>query len=149
MTLPSTPLEQALASFEDTLDGRKVVLEKFIAARVYVLLDRPWDGRVLPSTEMRLLYVSDGENQEQAMLAVFTNKANAESVMDKMGEFQHPVEVDSKWALLGASPGVGVRINPNCEPAFKILPELTAELRKIAHNHLTGIQRAAVGKNAP
>ncbi|HEY1990833.1 MAG TPA: hypothetical protein VGH71_00115, partial [Gammaproteobacteria bacterium] len=64
---PSKPasLLDALLHFEDNVEGRKLVLERFIGARVYVLLDRPWDGRSLPNTETKLLYVSDGENKEQ------------------------------------------------------------------------------------
>jgi hypothetical protein len=119
------------------------VLEKFMTARVHVLLDQPWDGHSLPSTETRMLFVSDGENQEQAMLAVFTDRGKAESVAASMGEFRHAVEVDSKWALLGVPPATGVRINPNSEPGFRILPELTAELCKVAQRHLGDRQRAA------
>ena len=36
----------------------------------------------------------------QAMLALFTDRARAEQVMPGMGEFRHPVEVDSQWAIL-------------------------------------------------
>ncbi|HEX2668267.1 MAG TPA: SseB family protein [Gammaproteobacteria bacterium] len=136
-----SPLEKSLASFEDTVEGRKAVLQAFLGARVFVLLDRPWDGRSLPSTEIRMLFVSDGENQEQAMLAVFTDRGRAETVMAGMGEFNQPVEVDAQWALLGVPPSVGVRINPNVEPSFRILPELTIELRKIAEQ--TQAQRRA------
>lgn len=129
-------LLDALLQFEDNIEGRKLVLEKFIGARVYVLMDRPWDGRSLPNTETRLLYVSDGENKEQAMLAVFTGKAQAEQVLPAMGEFKHPVEVDAPWALLSLPPNAGVRINPNAEPAFRILPELALEMRKIAERQM-------------
>jgi hypothetical protein len=140
-----SPLEQSLATFEDNVEGRQAVLKAFVSGRVYVLLDQPWDGRSMPSTETRMLFVSDGENQEQAMLAVFTDRARAETVKAAMGEYQHPVEVDAKWALLGVPPKVGVRINPNAEPSFRILPELTAELRKIAEQNLAQRQQAAMG----
>ena len=135
-------LLDALMQFEDNLEGRKRVLEKFIGARVYVLLDRPWDGRSLPNTETKLLYVSDGENQEQAMLAVFTGKTQAEQALPAMGDFKHPVEVDAQWALLSLLPNAGVRINPNAEPAFRILPELALEMRKIAEHQLARAQQA-------
>lgn len=137
-------LELALQGFEDSIEGRKLVLEKFMTARVWVLLDHPWDGRSLPSTEMRLLFVSDGDNQEQAMLAVFTDRPRAEAAAPAMADFRHPVEVDSQWALLGVIPGAGVRINPNSEPSFRILPELVVELRKVAEGGLLRRQRAAV-----
>jgi len=137
-------LEQALLSFEDSVEGRKIVLEKFLASQIWVLLDQPWDGRSLPSTETRLLFVSDGENLQQSMLAVFTDRARAEVAAPVMGDFRHPVAVDSQWALLGVIPGAGVRINPNSEPSFRILPELVVELRKIAESGLLRRQRAAV-----
>lgn len=143
---PQNPLtlEQALLRFEDSVEGRKAVLEVFLACRVWVLLDQPWDGRSLPSTETRLLFVSDGENQQQAMLAVFTDRAHAEAAMPAMGGFKHPVEVDSQWALLSLVPGAGVRINPNSEPSFRILPELAVELRKVAEGSMLRRQRAAL-----
>ena len=125
-------LLEALGKFEDSLEGRQAVLMAFMQSRVYVLLDRPWDGRSLPSTETRLLFVSDGENKEQAMLAVFTGREAAESTIPSMDEYKHAVEVDAQWALLSVPPNVGVRINPNVEPSFRILPELAVELRKIA-----------------
>ena len=137
-------LEQALLRFEDSVEGRKAVLEVFLTSRVWMLLDQPWDGRSLPSTETQLLFVSDGENQQQAMLAVFTDRARAEAAMPAMGDFRYPVEVDSQWALLGLVPGAGVRINPNSEPSFRILPELAVELRKVAESNLSRRQRAAM-----
>ena len=144
-TQTQTPsmLEQALLGFEESVEGRKVVLEKFLASRIWVLLDQPWDGRSLPSTETHLLFVSDGENQDQAMLAVFTDRARAEATAPAMHDFRHTVEVDAQWALLGLIPNAGVRINPNSEPSFRILPELAVELRKIAEGGLLRRQRAA------
>src|SRR5580765_1898017 len=73
-----SPLLEALNKFEDSLEGRQAVLTAFMQSRVYVLLDRPWDGRSLPNSETRLLFVSDGENKDQAMLAVFTGREAAE-----------------------------------------------------------------------
>ena len=140
-----TSLLDSLLHFEDTLEGRQAVLQEFIRSRVFVLLDNPWDGRSLPNTETKLLYVSDGENQEQAMLAVFTSKAEAERAVPDMGEFKHAVEVDAQWALLSLIPNAGVRINPNAEPAFRILPELALEMRKIAERHLARMQQARAG----
>ena len=129
-------LIDTLNHFADSREGRETVLKAFLRSRVFVLLDRPWDGRSLPNTETHLLFVSDGENKEQAMLAVFTGRAQAETAMAAMDEYKHPVEVDSLWALLAVPPNTGVRINPNAEPAFRILPELTVELRKIAEQNL-------------
>ncbi len=136
MTTKPETLIQALENFEDTAEGRRVVLEKFMSTRIFVLMDQPWDGRSLPSTEMRLLFVSDGEDKQQAMLAVFTDRAHAEAVAADMGEFRHPAEVDARWAMLGVPPDVGVRINPNSTPSFRILPQLAIELRRMVEGKL-------------
>jgi len=145
VTQAPTSLIEALERFQDTVEGRQTVLQQFLRARVFVLLDRPWDGRSLPNSETRLLFVSDGENKEQAMLAVFTGRVQAETAMRDMGEFNQPVEVDAQWALLAVPPDTGVRINPNSEPAFRILPELTVELRRIAERSLAQRQGGAQG----
>jgi hypothetical protein len=145
--LPASLLD-ALHTFEDSREGREVVLKVFLRSRVHVLLDRPWDGRSLPTTETRLLFVSDGENKEQPMLAVFTGREQAETVAGTMGDYQHPVEVDAQWALLAVPPNIGVRINPNSEPSFRILPELTLELRKLAEQNLAR-RRTGQGASQP
>lgn len=138
-------LVEALDRFEDSKEGREVVLQTLLRSRVFVLLDKPWDGRSLPNTETRLLYVSDGEDKQQAMLALFTDRARAEQVMPNMGEFRYVVEVDAPWALLSLVPSAGVRINPNVEPSFRILPNLAIELRKLVE-HNQAQRRAQAGK---
>ncbi|HEY3645584.1 MAG TPA: SseB family protein [Gammaproteobacteria bacterium] len=131
---PAT-LVEALERFEDSTEGRQAVLQHLLRSRVFVLLDKPWDGRSLPNTETRLLYVSDGDDKQQAMLALFTDRAKAEQVMPAMGEFRYAVEVDAPWALLSLAPNTGVRINPNLEPAFRILPQLALEVRKLVEQN--------------
>lgn len=132
----ASALVDALNRFEDNRESRELVLKALLHSRVFVLLDRPWDGKSLPTTETRLLFVSDGEDKEQAMLAVFTGREQAEAALTAMDEFKFPVEVDAQWALLSVPAQTGVRINPNGAPAFRILPELTQELRKIAERNL-------------
>lgn len=132
----ASALIDALAHFEDDRESRERVLKALLHSRVFVLLDRPWDGKSLPTTETRLLFVSDGDNKEQAMLAVFTDRKQAEGALAAMDEFKFPVEVDAQWALLSVPAQTGVRINPNGTPAFRILPELTLELRKIVEQNL-------------
>ncbi|HEY1992600.1 MAG TPA: hypothetical protein VGH71_09085, partial [Gammaproteobacteria bacterium] len=68
-----------------------------------------------------------------------------ENALPAMGEFRHPVEVDAQWALLSLIADAGVRINPNAEPAFRILPELALEMRKIAERQLARAQQARAG----
>ncbi|MBU6470624.1 MAG: SseB family protein [Gammaproteobacteria bacterium] len=129
-------LETALLTTEDNLEGRRKILQLLFDARVYVVLDQPWDGRTLPSTDMHLLLVSDGKNSQQAMLALFTSREKCAAVPKGDSLFDHPVEVDAKWALLGVPEGAGILVNPNSAPAFRVTPELAAELRAIAQRHL-------------
>ncbi|MGA7965015.1 MAG: hypothetical protein WCB49_03840, partial [Gammaproteobacteria bacterium] len=39
------------------------------------------------------------------------------------------VEVSGSWSLLGVTEGMGVMIDPNQSTAFRITPELAAQLR--------------------
>lgn len=143
MNIEAATLEQALESFEDNIESRRAILAKFAKSRVVVVLDTPWDGVSLPSTSMRLLFVSDGPNEKQAMLAVFTSEQRAEEFPKQDSPFRHAVEVDAAWAFLGVPPGAGILINPNTTPGFRITPELAAQLRQLAEKHLAGRMQAA------
>ncbi|MDE2109448.1 MAG: SseB family protein, partial [Gammaproteobacteria bacterium] len=79
-TRPPGNLESALLTAEDTLESKRKILQLLFDSRVYVVLDQPWDGRSLPSTDMRLLFVSDGKNNEQAMLALFTSREKCAAI---------------------------------------------------------------------
>lgn len=142
-------LESALLTTEDNLEGRRKILQLLFDARVYVVLDQPWDGRSLPSTEMHLLLVSDGKNSQQPMLALFTSREKCEAVPKGDSLFEHPVEVDGKWALLGVPENAGILVNPNSAPAFRVTPQLAAELKAIAQRHLAQHLPGAAGGAAP
>ncbi|MGH8278156.1 MAG: SseB family protein [Gammaproteobacteria bacterium] len=129
-------LEAALFKAENKLESHRKILEMLFNSRVFVVLDTPWDGRSLPSTETHVLLVSDGENQAQAMLALFTSADKIEAIPRGDTLFHYPVEVDARWALLGVPKDAGIAINPSSIPGFRILPALAAELRKLAEQHL-------------
>lgn len=132
-------LETALFKAENTVESHTRILELLFNARVYAVLDSPWDGRSLPSTEMHILLVSDGENLKQAMLALFTSLDKANMVPRGDTLFQYPMEVDARWALLGLPKDAGIIINPNTVPGFRILPKLSAELRNQAQRYLAAL----------
>lgn len=147
-TTALTPLENALLNTEDSVEGRRSILRQLFDSRIYVVLDQNWDGHSsLPSLDTHLLLVSDGQNTQQPMLALFTSadKVKAITVVDT--PFKYPAEVDAAWALLGIPQNAGVLINPNSAPGFRILPGLAAELRDIAKRNLENLmQRALVGQ---
>lgn len=124
-----TELEQVLLNFEDTLESRRQVLGTLIRTRVYVVMDKPWDSEHTLDPGSHLLLVSDGENANQAMLALFTSKEKIAAVPTADSPFQYPVEVDARWALLGVPKAAGIRINPNSAPGFRIDADLSAQLR--------------------
>ena len=135
MATNSSPskLEEALSTAKenDELSIRKV-LRAFILSRVFVKLDQPWDGVTLPRSDMRLLFVSDGENQERPMLAVFTSKSSSEVYEKAAAPFEFVTEVDAAWACLGVPENSGIMINPNSAPNFRIGPEVAQVLREAA-----------------
>lgn len=124
-----TELERVLINFEDTLEYRRKVLSTLVNGKVYVVLDKPWDRQRAPDPDTHFLLVSDGENSKQPMLALFTSTDKLAAVPTEGTGFQHPVEVDARWALLGVPPSAGIRINPNAVPGFRIDANLSAQLR--------------------
>lgn len=135
MPIHPTPskLEEALSTAKqnDELSIRKV-LRAFILSRVFVKLDQPWDGVTFPRSDMRLLFVSDGDNQERPMLAVFTSESLSEVYGKAVAPFEFVAEVDAAWACLGVPENGGIMINPNSAPNFRIGPEVAQILREAA-----------------
>src|SRR5487761_1054734 len=129
----SNPLEQALSAAKDT-DERSIrkALRAFVQSRVLVKLDQPWDGKSFPRSDMRLLFVSDGDHQERRMLAVFTSRAFSDIYAQAAAPFDYVAEVDAAWACLGGPPDAGIMINPNSVPSFRIGPEVAGILREAA-----------------
>lgn len=123
--------ELSIAKENDEQSIRKV-LRAFILSRVFVRLDQPWDGKTFPRSDMRLLFVSDGDNQERPMLAVFTSKATSEVYGKEAAPFEYVAEVDAAWACLGIPENGGIMVNPNSAPNFRIGPEVARVLREAA-----------------
>lgn len=129
-------LEAALFGAENSVESHRHILELLFNSRLFVVLDTPWDGHSFPSTETHILLVSDGENREQAMLALFTSRDKIEAIPRGDTLFHYPAEVEARWALLGLPKGAGILINPSTVPGFRILPELAAKLRELAEQYL-------------
>jgi len=134
----TSKLEEALSAHgqNDEQSIRKV-LRAFVQSRVFVKLDQPWDGKSIPSTDTHLLLVTDGDNKEQAMLAVFSVASHGAVYKgEDMGPFKYTVEVDAAWACLGVPEKAGIMINPNTEHNFRISPEVARVLRETARQDL-------------
>jgi tetratricopeptide (TPR) repeat protein len=102
----------------------------------FVVTDKPWDSRTPPEKGMRLMLVSDGSNEKQVMLAIFTTREHASNYLHTLDDVQHPfktiAQVDMAWAALGIPANAGIMINPNSEHAFRISPEVAMRLRRSA-----------------
>jgi hypothetical protein len=137
---PANPLETAIATVEqspeDDAESRRAVLTTLIGSRVAVLLDRPWDGISQTDEPIQLQFVSDGPHQEQPMLAVFSAIENAQRFGSEYNAFEHAVEVDAGWALLGIGKGQGLIINPNLPFSFRVSPDIASGLRDILEQSL-------------
>lgn len=116
------------------------VLNDLIMSKIYVLLDRPWEGTGAPNHETRLLHVSDGDDRTQTMLALFTSQQAYDKVLRLPGNiFIHPALVDAPWAFLSIAPEAGIYINPNSPTgAFRIGPEVAQKLRAATKHQITG-----------
>ena len=116
-------------------------------SRIYVLTDRAWDGRTAPDSGMRLMLVSDGANEQQTMLAVFTDAEHASTCVQSFGDtahaFRNVAQVDMTWALLGLPANAGIMVNPNTARGFRISPEVGTRLRRNAQLNasIRGVER--------
>lgn len=131
-------LETLIADSDNSPAAIRNILGKLTASRISVVTDHPWDGRSFPRSDMRLLFVSDGDNLQQPMLAVFSAAQHAQGSLGGDHAFKNVVEVDATWALMGVPEGAGVIINPNTPdlPMFRIGPAVAAELKKYAEHRL-------------
>ena len=137
-------------SLEDTLKNAKgndeqsirEILRAFVQSRVFVKLDQEWDGKSFPRSDMRFMLVSDGDNTERPMVAVFTSVEYSKVYGQEAAPFTHTVEVDAAWVSLGVPENGGIMINPNSAPNFRIGPEVASVLRDVATKDVKA-------KNAP
>lgn len=124
-----TALKDAKGNDEQSI---RTVLNAFIQSRVFVKLDRQWDGKSIPRSEMRFMLVSDGDDTSRPMVAVFTSPEYSDAYGPEAAPFIHTTEVASAWICLGIPENGGIMINPNSAPNFRIGPEVAAVLREAA-----------------
>ncbi|MGH8426541.1 MAG: SseB family protein [Gammaproteobacteria bacterium] len=139
---PPNRLEQLLNSYAEDPQWYSDFFIALATEHVTVAVSPPWEEvDVPPPVGRKLLIVSDGSNQEQPMLALFSRPARAEkfcreNVQD--GQFA-PFETASSWALLQVPEGAGIRLNPNEPQGFRIPPPL---MDKLKHDVRQALHRA-------
>jgi SseB protein N-terminal domain len=146
MTEQSNPgdLEVSIknADRKDSESLRKVLLQ-FVSSRVMVMMDKVWDGVSYPEDGTRMMFVSDGPDSKQPMLAVFTNAGFTQKFVSDNNPFCHVVEVDARFAIVGLSAGAGIIINPNADLSFRIDPSIANILRDSALEQLSKLKQAS------
>lgn len=133
-------LEQHIDLAKDNSEEHvKDCIASLAVAKIFVLLDHPWDGISVPSQGTKLMHVSDDKNMEQPMLAVFTRTAKAEIFSAApANSFKYPVLVDAAWAFLGLAESAGIWVNPNApDGSFRVSPAVARVLRNLAEKHLS------------
>jgi hypothetical protein len=122
-------LETALGQVGEEAESRGAALVAFVKARVWVLADRDpgSDPEAIKSAQLSL--VSDGPNQDQAMLAVFSSPERAGQFLKDHGGAPHVIPVEGPFAVLAVPHQAGIVINPNQNPSFRIGPEAVVYLK--------------------
>jgi tetratricopeptide (TPR) repeat protein len=141
-----TELESLIAASDNSTTAIRAILNKLSVSKVFAVLDRPWDGHSIPRMDMRLLMVTDGENHQQPMLALFTSAQHAQGNTGGDHPFKNVVEVEATWAMLAITDNAGIMINPNASdaPMFRIGSGVAAELKKYAeHRFQSFVNRPA------
>ncbi|MGH8274625.1 MAG: SseB family protein [Gammaproteobacteria bacterium] len=146
------PLEEAITRVAEEPEGtdeasavaaRRGVLQTFATARVAVLLEAPVPPGAPPEMEKPLLFVTDGEDRKQPMLALFTRSEWAQEFHDREGgSFAHPAEVPAPWAVLRLPEAAGLMINPNRTPSFRIGPDVAGQMRDEIAQSIKGMRRS-------
>ncbi|MGH8397529.1 MAG: sulfotransferase [Gammaproteobacteria bacterium] len=142
--LKNTSLDAALNALDDSPESRDNFIETLAGSIIVLLADRPWSRGSAIDNDTHLLLVSDGDNQQQVMLVIFTNHEQAAAHLQSIGTtsqpFQHFVEIGLSWALLGSPLKAGILLNPNSDRSFRIPPEVVDQMRADAQLKFALIQ---------
>lgn len=122
--------ESAVADDDPEFTARRGVIVALATNTVTVMLAEPWDGTASPETGPRPMFVSDGPDRNQPMLAVFTSTERARDFQSSHGGAEHPSDVPAAWAILAAPEGTGIMINPNQALGFRVAPDTVTVLRR-------------------
>lgn len=133
---PQTPLEQMIADSGEDRELKGKTLDGLVNSRIYVILDKEWDGRGQPPADTRLMFVTDGPDTERAMLAMFTSSQRAEAFEPRGDGFDYQAEVDAAWAFLGVPENCGAYVNPNSIVNFRIGPEPADFIKDVVKKEL-------------
>lgn len=138
-------LEQLLQNYNEDPKWYSNFFIALATEPLAVAVNPPWKALdEPPPIGYKLLIISDGENLDQPMLAVFTRSAHAETFCrnNVKGETFVPYEGPSRWILLQVPENMGVQLNPNMDNGFRIPPTLIPELQADIRDAIKRAQEA-------
>jgi hypothetical protein len=120
---PHNDLERIIMQSADDQQVKTETLDALVNARVFVLLNKEWDGRGDLPEGAEMMFVTDGPDTERPMLALFTSRPRLEAFGPRGEGFSYGVQVDAAWAFLGVPEDCGAYANPNSIANFRVGPE--------------------------
>lgn len=133
---PRNRLEQLIADSGEDREIKGKTLDALVNSRVYVILNKPWDGTGQPPANTSLMFVTDGSDTERAMLAIFTSKERVAAFEPRGEGYDYEAEVDAAWAFLGVPENCGAYVNPNSVVNFRVGPEPAAFIRDVVQKEV-------------
>lgn len=129
-SLPRNKLEELLLSAREGAIGKEDFVQAMLESQIYMLMDRPADD-LLAQGDPRALLVTDGNNAEQMMLAIFSEESRAREYLqsEPLEETYYPTPIEAPWAFLTLPKGSGAVFNPNCDLNYRFSPDVAAKLR--------------------
>lgn len=123
-------LGEALEALAREEKSSAEVLETLMRSRAFTLLDRPWPGHAAADDGIRLITVEDPAGGKDRMLGLFSSEDKALDARAQSPAFEHLARVEVLWAFLKLEEGAGVVVNPGSERAFRVPPEVAANLKQ-------------------
>lgn len=137
-------LEQRLIALYNEEIQTIEFLQSLVNAEVFVLCDNPVDDGDTDPSQTHMVFVTDPENKDQTMLAVFTDRDRALAFEQAPG-YEHPSKVDLKWVTFCAKHEFGAMLNPNSGMAYRIPPEAVSLLQEAIDEHIKKFQDYQAG----
>ncbi|HET7673935.1 MAG TPA: SseB family protein [Gammaproteobacteria bacterium] len=140
---PYNELERMIAESGDDRERKSKALETLVNSKVYVILNKQWDGQGQPPSGTSMMFVTDGSDTERAMLAIFTSRERAEAFEPRGDGYDFQTEVDAAWAFLGVPVDCGAYVNPNSIVNFRIGPEMATFIKDVVNREVVAHQGKA------
>lgn len=121
-------LEYILAGARDGIVNIKTFYEVLLKSPVYLLCNKPWDGKTQDS-ELQALIMKLQDGSE--LIAMFTDESRVRAARNQFKEYSYPTLVAAFGVLQGLSANTGVSVNPGAELGVQIKPDGVRQLKEL------------------